>query len=165
MSELESKSGDPSDTDASKDRDFCRVSDEHFRGMVGKVDHTSGNFMIVSVMGPASVAGILSFRVFPDNDPIKLSRFAVGQGRVGPRKNPCAPVNPRELWAELCLRYAPDVGVLLKRLTNGKAKAPKRDVVRNIRSAYGSEAEGQLELAWLENLTDRMASNFLRMSK
>lgn len=38
------------------------------------------------------------------------------------------------------MNHTPDVGILLERLTDGETKSPKGDVIRDIRSADGTEA-------------------------
>ena len=64
----------------------------------------------------AALTGVFALGVFADDNPVKGARLSIAE-RGG---------NAAEDFGRA------DVGVLLERLANGEAEAPKGDVVRNV---------------------------------
>src|SRR5215469_6440515 len=84
------------------------------------------DFLGKTAMRTAALAGIFTFRVFPDDDPVQVGGRAVTQGRP-------------ESWQE---PRGTEIHVLIEALADGQAQTPGRDMVGNIRCADGTEVDG-----------------------
>src|SRR6188768_4067620 len=83
-------------------------------------------------MNTAANAGVFSFRIFPDNDPIKLGSGYMAQ-RAGDARKDAGRTNVR---------------VLIQRLADREAQSPKRNMVGDVGRPNSAEID-RVELAQL----------------
>ena len=83
------------------------------------------DFFWHAAMRPAAASGIFTFGILTDDHPVEIPRPDIAERCGNPRNNPCRP----------------DIGVLIKPLTDRQPQPPESNMIRHIRRTDSTEID------------------------